>query len=401
LFYIGAALSATFIGFGILLFKDISDIRDISPFISHIRLSLNICLAIFFSGYFIFGKYQNQIKYQLALALIMLWLMGFLVISESGTGMYVMLFTLFILVFFGLAKIRNLNQRRLILILVLVIPLILTSYLYYTIKSYLIPDRNDLKNLELYSARGNPYSHDTIGYPVENGSYIGLYICERELRESWNERSTFNYDGTDEKGHKLKATLVRYLNSKKLRKDTEGIERLDDSDIRNIEKGFANVHFTRKVSLNSRIYKVLWEYQSIQRGASPQGKSLAQRFEFWRAATGIIKENFWTGVGTGDMDEAFRNQYEKMKTKLEPEFRFRSHNQFLAIFTAFGVFGFLWFVFTLFYPAFKLKAFNDYNYFVFFTVIILSMFIEDTLESQMGVTLYAFFNAFLLFGRKL
>ncbi len=76
LFYIGAALVASLISFGILIFKDISDIREISPFISHIRLSLNICLAIFFSGYFIF-KNGTPSWLKFGLSITMIWLVIF------------------------------------------------------------------------------------------------------------------------------------------------------------------------------------------------------------------------------------------------------------------------------------------------------------------------------------
>jgi O-antigen ligase len=176
------------------------------------------------------------------------------------------------------------------------------------------------------------------------------------------------------------------------------MRQLSDKDIRNIEMGIANHHYAKKFSLNARIYKFLWEYQSMKMGSGPGGSSLLQRFEYWEAASGIIGENFWFGVGTGDMDEAFSQQYEKMNTQLQPEFRHRSHNQFLAIFTAFGVFGLLWFAVSLFYPPFLLKAFRNFRYFTFFVIITLSMVFEDTLETQMGATLFAFFNTFLLFG---
>jgi hypothetical protein len=398
--FIGSCLSATFIGFGILMFKNISDIREISPFISHIRLSLNICLAIFFSGYFLSSKYQRKVNYQILLGLIMIWLLAYLIFSESATGFYVMLGTIFCSVVWGFTRIQNLLLKRLVIIVTLLIPVCLGFYLYFTAKAYLNPHKNDLNNLENYTESGNFYTHDTLPYTVENGSYIWLYVCDTELHDSWKKRSKMDYNGKDERGQEVKMTLIRYLNSKGLRKDAKGIAQLNDYDIRNVEQGIANYHYAKKFNLNTRVYKFLWEYQTMKKGAAPGGLSLAQRFEYWKAASGIIKENFWVGVGTGDMDEAFRLQYEKMDTKLAPEFRHRSHNQFLAIFTAFGVFGLLWFIFTLVYPPVKLKKFGNFRYFIFFVVLILSMLFEDTLETQMGATLFAFFNSFLLFVQK-
>ncbi len=398
--FIGACLAATFIGIGILMFKDVSDIREISPFISHIRLSLNICLAIFFTGYFLFSKFKGQLKYQILSGLCILWLIAFLIFSESATGFYVLFGALFCLVIWGFTRIQSTRLKRFVIILALLIPVVLGIYLYFTAKAYLSPHRNDLKNLENYSIQGNAYSHDTSKFSVENGSFIGLYVCDKELRERWNSRSKLDYDDEDEKGQELKITLIRYLNSKGLRKDAEGLNQLDEKDIRNVEQGIANQYYAKKFNPNSRIYKFLWEYQSMKRGAGPGGLSFVQRLEYWKAATGIIHENFWFGVGTGDMDEAFRIQYEEIKTQLPPDVRHRSHNQFLAIFTAFGVFGFIWFIFTLIYPPIQLKAFRNFRYFVFFAIISLSMLFEDTLETQMGATLFAFFNSFLLFVQK-
>ncbi len=40
------------------------------------------------------------------------------------------------------------------------------------------------------------------------------------------------------------------------------------------------------------------------------------------------------------------------------------------------------------------------RYYVFYVILILSMLFEDTLETQMGLTLFAFFNSFLLFVYK-
>lgn len=95
---------------------------------------------------------------------------------------------------------------------------------------------------------------------------------------------------------------------------------------------------------------------------------------------------------------AFDNIYEEMNTALKPEFRWRSHNQYLSIFIAFGIFGFIWFLFSLIYPLIRLKRYHQYFYSIFLVLMLLSMFTEDTIESQDGVTLFAFFNALLLFA---
>ena len=117
---------------------------------------------------------------------------------------------------------------------------------------------------------------------------------------------------------------------------------------------------------------------------------------------GITRDNnsWLIGIGTGDINSAFQLQYEKMGSKLDPAFRWRTHNQYLAIFVTFGAVGLLWFMFSLFFPAARLQKYGDYYYLTFFMIFMLSMFSEDTLETQVGVTQFAFFSSYYLFLKK-
>jgi hypothetical protein len=129
------------------------------------------------------------------------------------------------------------------------------------------------------------------------------------------------------------------------------------------------------------------------------GHSITQRFEYWKAAAGIITGHPVLGVGTGDIQQAFDHQYEISKTNLRKEWRLRSHNQYLSITVAFGFFGLIWFLFALIYPSLKLKGYSDFLYLTFFIVAAVSFITEDTLETQVGVTFFAFLNAFFLFNK--
>ena len=136
------------------------------------------------------------------------------------------------------------------------------------------------------------------------------------------------------------------------------------------------------------------------KGGNPSGHSVVQRLEFWKAALQIIKENPLLGVGTGDVKNAFEDQYTKMNSPLAKEWRLRSPNQFLAITVAFGFIGLILFLITLIFPLIADKNFNTYLYLMFFVIGFLSMISEDTLETQAGVTFFAFFNSLLLFLHK-
>ncbi len=102
------------------------------------------------------------------------------------------------------------------------------------------------------------------------------------------------------------------------------------------------------------------------------------------------------GVGTGDIQDSFNKMYIDTQSKLNPEWRLRCHNQYLAIAVAFGFFGLLIFIFYLVYPAITLRKKLHYLYWPFFLIVLLSFITEDTLETQSGVTFFVFFNTLFL-----
>jgi hypothetical protein len=278
--------------------------------------------------------------------------------------------------------------------------LLMGYYVFGVWKNVYREDPSEMKNLERITALGNPYWHDTTNLQTENGHYVYLYIATEELKEAWNSRSSFDFGGLDRAGQEIKYTILRFLTSKGLRKDAEGIARLTDAEVDLIEQGVASRVYVDHSRIYVRIFKSIAEYKRYQETKDPTRRSLMQRLEYWKAAWNIIQRNWITGVGTGDMDQEFSLEYKNMNTLLDAEFRWRSHNQFLAIFVAFGVFGLLWFLVTLFFPPIRMHKFHDYYYLTFFIIIVLSMLWEDTIESQAGVTIYAFFTSFYLFAKK-
>lgn len=76
----------------------------------------------------------------------------------------------------------------------------------------------ELNSLTMHTAKGMPYTHDTISREAENGHPVWINICEPELREAWNHRSKINYDGKNLNGDEIKRTIFRFLSSKGLKK---------------------------------------------------------------------------------------------------------------------------------------------------------------------------------------
>jgi hypothetical protein len=392
---------ATWICFYVLLgytSKQILQPQQASIFTSHIRFGLLISLSIFILGYFTVEKRSVALK--IVLPLLIIWLITFLIMMESATGLVCTVAVAAALFIRLILKTGNSLVKLMLLALFIVVSFFAGKLFYSTVAQFENLANTNSKQLLTQTKKGNPYTQDTLSKEIENGNFVWLNVCEKELEEEWSKKSRMNYQGKDLRGNELKYTLIRFLTSKGLNKDAEGVAALSDKEVHAIEKGIPDVNYISVFNPTARLQKIVWEFDTYLSGGNPSGHSVVQRFEFWKASWGIIKENPLIGVGTGDVKNAFEAEYDKMNSPLTKVWRLRSHNQFLAICTAFGILGLIWFLITLFYPLFADKKFNDYFYLVFFIIAFLSMFGEDTLETQAGVTFFAFFNSFFLFLRK-
>ena len=400
---------------------DYEDVREISHFISHIRFCLNIvfCIAIIF-WYIVKTKVPKPVEgptrtkfpvpaFSIRFAVnrylqyfLVFWFVWQIYIFESLSG-YVVLAAVIVvsLIYAFLQWKKGIGWRIGIGVSAVAVLVVGTVLLMHWIKPLLNVAPVDFDTLEKKTAQGNDYWHDTIHNPVEDGKYVGLYYCRKELQEAWPQRSDIPLDGKTLNGEDLEPTLARYLTSKDLRKDAQGVMALTDEDVHNIEQGVANYNNWCHPGLRARLSSTLFEYNLYRRFNNPNGGSLSQRIEFTRASFYIIGQRPWFGVGTGDVPQAFSQAYDEIQSPLKKEYRFRAHNQYLAIAVAFGLVGLAFFLFVLLYPYFSSKKRRTYLYTVFLCIMLLSMFPEDTLETQAGATMFAFFEAiFCCFDRE-
>jgi len=376
------------------------DIRDVSRNVSHIIFSLFLTLGIF-SLIYLAMKKRYFLSWQRGVFLaVVCWFCFYIIRSQSFTGFSITLITAMILI-----PVIVFTTRKRWLQVALVLGILATTFtimisLKSIVNDYYQIHYVDFTRLEKYTSRGNPYTHNIHSAQTENGNYLWIYIQWDELRESWGKRSKIPFDSLNKKNETIAYTVIRYLTSKGCRKDADAVEKLKPEEVDAIEKGVANVIFLKELSVRGRIYEFLWGYDNYRQTGNPTGSTVMQRLEFWKASVGIICDNWLTGVGTGDMNEAFQMQYEKMKSKLAPDQRWRSHNQFLSIMVGFGIFGLLWFIAAIFYPPFLSRRQGDFFIIVLIIIAVLSMMTEDTIETQTGVTFFAFFYSFFLFARK-
>jgi len=399
LFHIAGTFISGMVSFYLFQTRTVSDIRDIFIFISHIRYSLNVCIDIFILIYFIFGKNEFSVLIKILFALLIAWFIYFLLFMESFTGMMILIATSAAALILFIVKQSKPIYKISFLIFLLAI---LSGALLYFMSIY-----KDFKNvepanpqaLEQYTRHGNPYIHDINNKMTDNGNYTWMYVCDPELEEAWNKRSKIKYDSVDAANSPVRFTVIRFLTSKGLKKDMDGVNSLSDEEISLIEDGIANIDYVKKGSFKNRLKNAIWEYESYKITRDPRGQSMMQRFELWRTSCDLCKNHFWLGLGTGDVKNVFAAKL-VIDDSLLKNTGLRPHNQYLTFMLEFGIFGFLIFIFCLFFPGIRQRKFSDFLYVSFFVISVLSMLTEDTFETQAGVTFFAYFACLLLFIHK-
>lgn len=350
------------------------DIRGLSHFTSHVRFAIIISMVIA-----VLLHQLKTSKRKIILLLLVVWLILYTLYSQVISGLITT--TVVFLIYW----IHWFYQKNKVIAILPV--LILTASIIGLFAWLFQPHQFDYSTIDFNerTKEGHLYKHDSSIFSAETNQPLLLFICEEELATDWKKYSSISIDSTDRKGQPIMQTIIRYLASKELRKDADGLSKLNQQDIANIENGMTSAYHQ---GLLGRLYGV--KYQLIN-NSNPNGHSLLERLEFWRTGFQVASDNLLFGVGTGDVQDAFDAQYEKNKTLLDENNRHRSHNYYLTVLITFGVFGLLYFLFVFYsFIRFNLRSKNILAI-AFIAIILASFMIEDTIETQTGVTFFALF----------
>jgi hypothetical protein len=357
-----------------------NDIRGLSFFGSHIRYGILIAMG---AGISIFlANYEKSLTLIVSLIFLFLWFVLYTYYSQVLSG-FLALLCIIIVYFSSLAFKKSL---KLGLAFICGIFFLFGTFIYYLS----CPQENltiNYDQLATTTALGNSYTHNLDPSTFVEGKPVFANVCEQELQAAWNKISALDYNGYDKKKQPLRFTIMRYMTSKDLKKDANGIGKLSANDIQNIENGI-----TSYGDLNAGLFARLsgLRYQ-LHNSEDPNGHSLLQRIEYWKTAIKIIEKNWVFGVGTGDVQVSFDQQYKEDNSRLTVENRLRAHNMYLTIWLTFGILGLFLFLYlnvTVF--LFCLKC-ADLIGIMFLSIALVTFTIEDTLETQTGVSFFAIF----------
>lgn len=335
-----------------------------SPFISHIRMG--ILLALGWGGVLVYREDQHRFKllvYALV-AGVYIWQ------TQSVTGAVMLILT----------SVLSFHKRWRLT----VATLCLASVCVFL---WILTPGPPLANLPTHTEWGSPYTHHLDKVLEENGNKVWCYLAWDEMRPEWNLKSKMDFDSKDLKGQDVKYTLMRYLTSMGVPKDGLSVKNLSLEDVIAIEAGNTSINQEISSGLALRLDELKFEAGNFIDGGNPSGNSVTQRWEYFKVGLYIAKTNLLVGVGTGDLPDAFNSAYKQLETRLSPQFRHRTHNQFLAWLISGGVLALFLFIATFFfswnkYNSTKLRKLGR----IAWWVTAISCLSEDTFETQAGIT---------------
>lgn len=401
--FCSSVLVATIISF-VIFIRDYSllgqNVRYISPFISHIRLALMVNLSIFLLTYMTFQRsyFQNKLV-KLSLVLVAVWFVLFLFILQSVSGIVILVLVSTLLLIRWILTLKEPVLKFSVIVVLSFTFLFIFTYFAHTIDKFFTRNNIEYKTLPKTTINGNAYTHDTLRRQFENGNLVWVNICFSELKRGW-DFARANHSDKNYKDYKIvEPTLIRYLTSKGLRKDSVGFSKLDSIDIKLIEGGVSSVIFREhKVGIYPRLYQMLWEIDNYNTFGNTNGSTLMQRYIYLKASWQIIKKNILFGVGTGDGKDSLIEYYKTSNVNLEQQYWFISHNQYLTVWIGSGLVGLAIFLFGLFFPVLFEKRGVCLPCLAFFAIMLLSMLSEDTFETHIGVSFCAIFYSIFFFS---
>lgn len=369
-----------------------TDIRHIVIGTRHIAFAINIAFATCLLMVYTYkaGKYKKII------IPIIIWQLAFLTIAQMLSGLVACVVFVFVSIVYLFFKDRNKINTCLFVSLVLFLVLSV-GWICREYNNYFIPKEKFISNQEIKTKEGNSYKNIDDKF-IENGYLVNNYVCVEEVEKQWQKQTGISlYSPTKDSLYLCSDVIYRYLNSKGLHKDAEGVKQLSVKDIDNIRNGIANVVYTEKYSLRPRLYQTFFEFERFNNGGEVSDKSLIQRIAMTQTAFKVIAKHPIIGTGTGaeksDLKKQILSDYPALKDKeIDP------HNQLVYIVLNFGIIGLVCFILFTLYPVVKLKLWQN-DYFVCFALVIVCyMFAESCLRMMSGEIFFSLFFALLIFN---
>ncbi len=360
------------------------------------RYTLHTVFALF--GIFFILHSQGAANTLLKIFLIATgtFLVVFMVILNLSSGILIFITLVLLLLLFYIVQIKALYPKIASVALWIVCLVLPFFYFLFAGFQFLNTPPVEFSKLEKHTLSGNSYYHDTVNFKAENGKWAGLYICDKELRQAWAERSKLPLDSLDHKKHMIRNTVINYLASKDLRKDSAGISQLSAADIQNIENGISRYDFNRVPGFMIQFENFSARYQRYLNLDNQKAGSFGTRIAAWFSSVKLIAQQHRNSNGLSVLPAMYNDPHYNSGNGN----RTGSARPFPAVLVTFGFIGLAWFVIALLYPGNRTIKYNQYLYAIFWIVFSLSLLIENTAGILESVLFYILIAIPLIGGRN-
>jgi O-antigen ligase len=139
-------------------------------------------------------------------------------------------------------------------------------------------------------------------------------------------------------------------------------------------------------SFKYKLHYALWDYGKFKEGAGAD-YSDAERLQSITLGWNIFKNNWKTGVGSGDIWHDMQAQYATLDQLDNAKL---PHNQLLVVGIKLGIIGIVLFLLAYFYPLFHRKNYKNELLVAFYLIGFSYFWFEIPFEASFGASFYAF-----------
>jgi O-antigen ligase len=152
------------------------------------------------------------------------------------------------------------------------------------------------------------------------------------------------------------------------------------------------------ISMNqsSRFSKIIADYRAIDQPIEKIDESTeGKRVYIWKSAIEVINENLWFGTGVGNDNQALASEYNEKGYFFLAKKNLNAHNQYLQVFMALGIGGFIFFVAYSILPLYYGIRHKDLLTISFAVIMIVNMLTESVLNRQAGIVFWTIWGSLL------
>ncbi len=132
-----------------------------------------------------------------------------------------------------------------------------------------------------------------------------------------------------------------------------------------------------------------WDLQQYFSGSTEMPSSDSDRLRSLEVGWAVARKHIFFGVGAGDVSMEVRREYaRRYGGKVEAKM---PHSQWVSYLVGTGWAGLLVFLYSFFYPLFEGRRYRDVLFVSFWLIVLVSFFVENTLENNFGVSFYVMF----------